>query len=261
MASLNWHLMGTRRYETGVDRGVLFLDDKVVAFPGLVSVVENPTGGNSRAFYYDGEQYLQLLGKEQFAATVNAFFTPEEFDPYDGILELARGFSVTQQTRKRFGFSYRTLIGNDTEGTNYGYKIHLVYNALAAPSDRSHRTINNSPSIDPLSWKLTTTPVVGNGYSGSHFVIDSRTLLPERLAEVEALIYGSETTDPSFPTVQQLITIFEKDATLMVIDNLDGTATISGPEEMVIAYSEQEALLSSGSIYPTSIDQAIISSS
>lgn len=211
MAELVWGSIGERYFETGVDRGVLFpTSGDGVAWNGLISVSEAPTGGEPRPYYLDGFKYLNLATSEEFAATLDAFSAPEEFDKCDGTASIHNGLFITQQKRESFGLSYRTRIGNDVDGADHGYKIHLVYNALASPSSRSHTTINDSPSPITFSWGITTAPPAITGFKPSaHFVIDSRKTPKSVLALIEGVLYGSTSTNSRLPDVEELMALFE----------------------------------------------------
>lgn len=209
MAELTWDAVGERFYEGGVDRGVLFVDGLGVAWPGLVSVSESPTGGEPRPYYLDGYKYLNLAASEEFEATIEAFSSPREFDLCEGVNSAYGGLMITQQPRKPFGFSYRTKIGNDIDGIDHGHKIHLVYNALAAPSERTHTTLGSSAEAPTRSWSVTTLAPKIYGYRPTaHFIVDSRTTPMEVMQEVEELLYGTPFTDPVMPGVTQLLDLF-----------------------------------------------------
>ena len=210
MSRLTWRNMGERFYEIGVDRGVLYVDlNPGVAWTGLVSVSESPSGGDPKPFYIDGVKYLNLASVEEFEATIVAYYSPPEFAPCDGITSIQNGLFVTQQPRKSFGLSYRSKIGNDLEGSDHAYKIHLVYNALAAPTNRSNTTIGNSNNLDAFSWSITTLAPDITGYKRTaHLVIDSRTTEPSILSTVEDILYGSESTSARLPDPDELIAIF-----------------------------------------------------
>lgn len=208
MTRLNWNASGERYYENGVDRGVLYIDNAGVAWTGLVSVAESPAGGEPRPYYLDGIKYLNLAASEEFVATINAFNSPPEFGVCDGIAAVHTGLFATQQPRRPFGLSYRTMIGNDLNA-EVGYKIHLVYNALAAPSERPNSTMNNSPEPATLSWGITTLPPSVTGFKPTaHFVVDSRYADSGALADLEDILYGSTEDDAALPTVDELIALF-----------------------------------------------------
>jgi hypothetical protein len=209
MTKLVWDAAGERFFETGVDRGVLYLSNFGYAWNGLISVSEESSGGEPQPYYVDGYKYVNVAASEEFAATIEAFSAPREFGVCDGTVEIYNGLSVTQQRRQPFGLSYRTRIGNDLDGSDHGYKIHLVYNALAAPSARNNQTIKDSPEPTTLSWSITTTPVKITAMKPtSHFVIDSRRSNPADLAALEDILYGTASTNPTFPSASELIALF-----------------------------------------------------
>jgi len=209
MTRLVWGAVGQRFFEAGTDRGVLFVDNLGVPWNGLKSVSEEPSGGGPQAYYHDGIKYLNLSQAEEFEATIEAFSAPAEFARCDGEIPLYSGLSITQQPRKTFGLSYRTRVGNDVDSTDYGYKIHIVYNSLASPSTRERRTLGVSTDPLTLSWKITTTPPAISGYRPTaHLVIDSRTTPRPILSEIEDILYGTDETISRLPTPQEIITIF-----------------------------------------------------
>ena len=212
MAVLVWGNIGERYYETGVDRGVLFpTTGDGVPWNGLVSVSEAPSGGEPRLYYFDGFKYLNLATAEEFAATIEAFSAPDEFDKCDGTASIHNGLFITQQKRESFGLSYRTRIGNDVDGTDHGYKIHLVYNALASPSSRANSTLNDSPSPITFSWGITTAPPPITGFKPSaHFVIDSRKTPRAVLGLIEGVLYGNSVANSRLPEVSELMELFEQ---------------------------------------------------
>lgn len=215
---LVWDQDGQKLYETGVDRGVLFpmsagAYEAGVAWNGLINVNESPSGAEPTALWADNRKYLELISTEEFGFTIEAYMSPEEFDACDGSKELAPGVYAGQQNRQSFGFSYRTLIGNDAEGTEYGYKIHLVYGAKAKPSARDNATVNDSPEAMTLSWECSTTPVdVPGGKPTAHLVIDSTKTTPEKMAAIEELLYGSESTASKMPTIAEVIELMKDSA-------------------------------------------------
>jgi hypothetical protein len=210
MAKLTWDGYAERFYELGIDRGVLYVGAEVgVAWTGLVSITENISGGEPRPYYIDGEKYLNLLSSEEFAATLEAFACPAEFGVCDGNVSIHTGLVATQQPRKAFGLSYRTLVGNDVDGSDHAYKLHLVYNALAAPSQRNNTTLGGSSDPLKLSWVISTKPPAITGYKPTaHLVIDSRDTDPSVLSDVEDLLYGTVSTDPTLPLPDDLIALF-----------------------------------------------------
>lgn len=213
---LEWDLDGERLYETGVSKGVLYpitngVYGKGVAWNGLSAVNESPSGGESNPIYADNIKYLDLTSAEEFGLTIEAYMSPEEFDECDGSKSIAKGVIVHQQNRKPFGFSYVTLIGNDTNGTDHGYKTHLVYGCKASPAERSHGTVNESPEAATLSWTVTTTSVkIPGAKPTAHIEIDSTKVDKEALARLESILYGSDTEEPRLPLPDELMTIFNK---------------------------------------------------
>ena len=197
MARLEWDKTGERLYETGTDRGVLYVASNGtyptgVAWNGLTGVDENPSGAEANAQYADNIKYLELRSAEDFGATVTAYTYPDEFEQCDGSAEPTEGMYIGQQARKMFGMSYRTKIGNDVDGDEHGYFIHLIYGATASPSQRSYKTVNDSPEPIEFSWEVTTTPVNITGYKPvAHIRINSTKADPEKLAVLESVLYGA----------------------------------------------------------------------
>ena len=210
MTKLNWDVQGERYYETGVSKGVLypFKEGKYtngVAWNGLTAVTESPSGAEPTPLYADNIKYLNLLSNEEFAATVEAYTYPDEFAECDGSAELAAGVSVGQQKRIQFGMSYVTKVGNDTDGQDYGYKIHLIYGALAKPSQKNYATINDNPEAITFSWELSTTPVaVPNLKPTACITIDSKKVGSDKLKKIEDKLYGTETEEATLPTPTEL---------------------------------------------------------
>ena len=215
MATLTWDATGTRFYETGVDHGVLYLLNSQgayangVAWNGLTAVTESPSGAEANPQYADNIKYLNLLSAEEFGCTIEAFTYPEAFAQCDGTVAPSAGVSIGQQTRKTFGFAYRTKLGNDIDGSDHGYKLHLIYGALAAPSEKAYSTVNDSPEALTFSWDVTTTPVDVPGYKPTaQLTIDSTKVDALALAELEAALYGSADTQPELPLPAEVIAIF-----------------------------------------------------
>ena len=210
MATLTWDVQGERYYETGVSKGVLYpfkegKYSKGVAWNGLTAVNESPSGAEPTPLYADNIKYLNLLSNEEFAATVEAYTYPDEFAECDGSAELAAGVSVGQQKRVPFGLSYVTKLGNDTDGQDHGYKIHLIYGALAKPTQKNYATINDSPEAITFSWELSTTPVaVPNMRPTACITIDSTKVTPENLKKIEDKLYGKDSEEATLPTPAEL---------------------------------------------------------
>jgi hypothetical protein len=215
---LEWDKVGERYYETGVEKCVLYVQDKGaypkgVAWNGLTAVNENPSGADTNAVYADNIKYLNLLSSEDFGATIEALMYPDEFKECNGESEIAKGVVIGQQKRKQFGLCYRTLVGNDTDGEEHAYKLHIIYGALAAPSANSYQTINDSPDTVSFSWEISTTPVNVSGKKPTALlVIDSRTADAEKLKQLEDILYGSENTEPRLPLPDEIITLMSEAA-------------------------------------------------
>ena len=214
---LVWDQTGERRYETGVSKGVLFVQNNVGAYPtgvawnGLTAVTESPSGAESNKQYADNQVYVNLLSAEEWGGTIEAFTCPDEFEQCDGSAEVLPGVKIGQQTRKAFGFTYETLIGNDTDGNNAGKKIHLVWNALAAPSERAYATVNDSPEAMTLSWEITTTPTEVEGFKPTATMsIDSTRVSAGRWKKLEDTLYGSDSTTSSLPLPGAIIALLEE---------------------------------------------------
>ena len=198
MAKLVWDKTGDRLYETGVKNGVLYIPtagvySKGVAWNGLTAVTESPSGAEATALYADDTKYLSLMSTEEFGATIEAYTYPDEFAACDGSAELADGVVIGQQKRSTFGLCYKTTIGNDTEGNDHGYKLHIIYGAMAKPSERAYASINDSPEAITFSWEITTTPVnVTGAKPTASLVIDSTKADPSKLAALEDILYGKD---------------------------------------------------------------------
>lgn len=213
MAKLMWNQVGTRFYETGVDRGVLYPNYLPgVAWNGLLSVDEDSSGGELESFYFDGIKYVDIVSNEDFKATIEAFSSPSEFAACEGQKTLSPGLFATQQPRSTFGFSYRTLIGNDLQGTDLGYKLHLVYNATAEPSSRKNQTLSGNVSPGTRQWTVYTVPPPTTTYKPTgHLVIDSTLANPTKLANLENILYGTSDSAPSLPTQSTVISTLSQE--------------------------------------------------
>ena len=214
MPKLTWDNTGERIFETGVKQGVLYpiqIDGKYtkgVAWNGLTAVTESPSGAEATALYADDIKYLNLLSNEEFGATIEAYTYPDEFAECDGSAELATGVMIGQQKRKVFGLCYRTTIGNDVDGNDHGYKLHLVYGCLAAPSEKGYSTINDNPDAITFSWEVSTTPVNVEGFKPtSQITIDSTKADPTKLAALEAVLYGGEAAEAKLPLPDEVATL------------------------------------------------------
>lgn len=222
MAALTWDKAGERVYETGVDHGVLYIPNETgvyaegFAWNGLVSVSESPSGAEPSPQYADNIKYLNLISAEEFGATIEAFTYPDEFAQCDGTASPVEGLTIGQQARKTFGMSYRTLVGNDLVGTAYGYKLHLIYGALAAPTEKAYNTVNDSPEAITFSWEVSTTPVeVPNFKPTASLTVDSTKVSPAAMKKLEDVLYGSgttTTTGPKLPTPAEVIALIGPNA-------------------------------------------------
>ena len=216
MSKLIWDASGERLYETGVKQGVLYVMNSNVygngvAWNGLTAITESPSGAESTPLYADDIKYLDLRSTEEFGATIEAYTYPDEFAACDGSASLADGVSIGQQARKMFGLCYRTTVGNDTDGTDHGYKLHLIYGATASPSEKAYETINDSPEAITFSWEITTTPVSVTGFKPTASItIDSTKADPTCLAALEEKLYGGESTEPTLPLPDEVKTIMTK---------------------------------------------------
>lgn len=214
MSKLVWDQTGEKLYETGVKQGVLYVQDKSGAYPkgvawnGLTAVTESPSGAEATALYADDIKYLNLRSAEEFGATIEAYMYPPEFAACNGEADLIPGVSIGQQNRSTFGLCYRTTLGNDVENNDYGYKLHLIYGASAAPSEKAYATVNDSPEAITFSWELTTTPVAVEGFKPTaSLTIDSTKVDAEKLAALEAILYGSESEEARMPLPNEIATL------------------------------------------------------
>lgn len=246
MAKIVWDQVDERVYETGVDHGVLYLPNNLgnyvtgVAWNGLTTVTESPSGAESNPQYADNIQYLNLISAEVFAATIEALSFPREFERFDGLGEPTEGVTVGQQTRQKFGFAYRSLVGDAVSGNKAGEKIHLVYNCVAAPSERARTTVNDSPEAMAMSWAISTTPVpVPNMDPSATLVVDSRIVDATIYAAFKDVIYGTTGVDPRLPMPAEIIAMFESGVTVATPTEPafnSGTNTITIPTVTGVTY-------------------------
>lgn len=214
MKKLTWDETGARLYETGTKMGVLYPQDESGAYPkgvawnGLMSVTESPSGAEASPLYANDTKYLELYSNEDFGCTIGAYTYPEEFAECDGSAALGKGVYAGQQPRKTFGLSYRTVIGNDVKGSDYGYKLHLIYGMKASPSEKGYSSINDSPEALEFSWECTTTPVNVDGFKPTaHIEIDSTKIDAAKLTKIEEKLYGSDSLEASLPLPDEIIVI------------------------------------------------------
>ena len=218
MAKLEWDKSGERLFETGVNQGVLYVQEgtaypKGVAWNGLTAVTETPSGAEATALYADDIKYLNLTSAEEFGGTIEAYMYPDEFKACNGEADLLDGVSIGQQARKPFGFCYRTTIGNDTDGNGHGYKLHLVYGALASVSEKAYATINDSPEAITFSWEFSTTPVTVTGHKPTSLLtVDSTKVDAEKLTLLENALYGTESEEARLPLPDEVVTLLSGNA-------------------------------------------------
>lgn len=218
MSKLVWDKTGERFYETGVKNGVLYPQAEGGTYPkgvpwnGLTAVTESPSGAEATPLYADDIKYLNLMSAEEFGATIEAYTYPDEFAECDGSASLAKGVSIGQQKRKTFGLAYKTVLGNDVDNNDYGYKLHIIYGATASPSEKAYATINDSPEAITFSWEVTTTPVNVTGFKPtSSIVIDSTKANPEKLAALEAKLFGDDSSEAMLPLPDEIATLMKED--------------------------------------------------
>lgn len=216
MAKLVFNNVGERLFETGVKNGVLYVMgdegtyENGVVWNGLTAVTESPSGAETTPLYADDVKYVVIYAAEEFGATVEAYTYPEEFEQCDGSAAISEGITIGQQTRKSFGMCYKTSVGNDVQGQDYGYKIHIIYGAKAAPSEKSYSTINDSPEAVTFSWELSTVPVPVEGHNPTAtMVIDSTRVPAEKMALIEAKLYGSEESDATLPLPNEILALIK----------------------------------------------------
>ena len=217
MAKLVWDQTGDRLYEAGVSKGVLYpiqsdgAYSKGVAWNGLSSVTESPSGAEANPIYADDMKYLNLLSAEEFSATIEAYTYPDEFAECDGSADIATGVSIGQQKRKVFGLCYRTVLGNDVDSNDHGYKLHLIYGCMAAPSEKAYTSINDSPEAITFSWEVSTTPVNVTGFKPTASItIDSTKAKKEKLTALEAILYGDESKEARLPLPDEIATLMSE---------------------------------------------------
>lgn len=267
MTKLLWDQPSERLYETGVDYGVLYIPtdgvyDTGFAWNGLTAVTESPSGAEATPLYADNIKYLNLMSVEEFGGTIEAFTYPPEFEQCDGTAAPFPGVAIGQQSRKTFGFCYRTKVGNDTEGNDYGYKLHLIYGATAAPSEKAYSTINDSPEAVPFSWEVWTTPVAvpgtnpitGKPYAPTASItIDQSKVDATALAALEDLLYGTVGTDPSLPLPAMVLALFDGTVTEVtpgIPTYVSATDIVTIPATVGVIYKVDGVVVPSGAFGP-----------
>ena len=267
MTELLWDQTGEREYETGVSKGVLYIPNNIgeyttgFAWNGLTGVTESPTGAEVTKKYADNINYLSLVSAEEFAGTIEAFTYPDEFAQCDGTSTPTPGVSIGQQSRKTFALSYQTLVGNDVEGQDFGYKLHLAYGALAAPSEKAYATVNDSPDAIAFSWKFTTTPIPISGLKPSALlVIDSTKVNAAALASLEAVLYGTAGVDPRLPTPAEVLAFFSGTVVQVVPAEPafnETTKVITIPSVTGVIYKVNGVVVAAGPMDPITSDTVV----
>jgi hypothetical protein len=235
MTKLVWDEMGSRLYELGIDRGVFYqIDGPGFAWNGLTSVVETIADSTETVHFIDGTKFLNQLSLGDYSATLQAFTYPDEFSEYDGYT----GQALTYQQRREFNLSYRSLVGNDVSGSDHAYKLHLVYNCLASPTQTEHATVGSSQTPTNFSWNITTTPIaIPNARPTAHIVIDTTRAYSGIVSIIEDILYGTAETSPRFPTIEEIIDIFADNSPFIIIDHGDGSFTAISPEDSPLAHA------------------------
>jgi hypothetical protein len=265
MAILAWDAIGERLYETGVQKGVLYVQDTDGTYPlgvawnGLTAVTESPSGAEANPIYADDTKYLNLISAEEFGATIEAYTYPDEFAQCDGSHALATGVMIGQQTRKAFGLAYRTTLGNDAEGVDYGYKLHLIYGALAAPSEKAYATINDSPEAITFSWEVSTIPVAVTDHKPTAcLTIDSSKVDAGILSDLEDILYGTAGADPYLPLPDAVATLFGGAPSAIALSSItptDGAANQLATVNIVLTFNNA---IRSEAIVVTKADGTIV---
>lgn len=265
MSKLIWDNVGERLYETGVKKGVLYPKSNDGTYPlgvvwnGLTGVTESPSGAEPTALYADDIKYLELMSAEEFGATIEAYTYPDEFAECDGSAALVAGVFVGQQRRKGFGLAYRTTLGNDTDNEDYGYKLHLIYGALATPSEKSYQTINDSPEAITFSWEVSTTPVAVTGMKPTAtLTVDSTKVDATALATLEDILYGTDVSAPRLPLPDEVAALFTAgapSAVSMTIVPLDDATGVTVDANVVLTFNNA---IASESIVVTEDDGTIV---
>lgn len=235
MTALVWDQVGTRFYEAGVDRGVLYLPSGVgIPWNGLISVTETVSGNEGTPIYFDGVKFANIMALGDFAASLKAYTYPDEFLQFEGILEVGNGLFVANQQATRFGLSYRTRIGNDVDGFDIGYKIHVLYNLTAIPTAKNFQTLAIDNRTVEFEWNVTGIPGEVAGFQPTaHLIFDTRSMGPLLVQDIENTLYGNELNDPMLPPISTLTSFIGNWVIIRITDNFDGTWTASGPDDLI----------------------------
>lgn len=239
MPTITWDALGERFYELGVDRAVLYPPNGVgVPWNGLIGVTEKLSGAESSAIYFDGVKYADTSAPGDFSGTLKAYTYPDAFAELEGTYEIGNGLFATSQQPQRFGLTYRTKIGNDEDGSDHGYKIHILYNLLAIPSQKNYQSVSTGTEVVPFEWSLTAVPSEIPGFrSTAHLIFDTRHMSPELLADVEDALYGDGISAPTLPAPSTLASFIGGWVIIRITDNGDGTWTAVGPDNLISALS------------------------
>lgn len=234
MTTLLWDQIDTRFYESGVDRGVLYLSDgKGIPWNGLISVVEKSSGGEGTPVYFDGIKYSDILPIPDYSMSLKAYTYPDEFLEFEGVIGGGNGLFVTNQPTKRFALSYRTMI-KDAESNDVGYKIHILYNLLATPSQKTYQTMSTDANPIEFEWNVTSIPDKVSGFRPSaHLILDTRKMSPLLVADIESTLYGSIANDPQLPGIATITSFIDSWVIIRITDNYDGTWTATGPASLI----------------------------
>lgn len=234
MTAITWDEVGTRVYEAGVDRGVLYLPDGGgVPWSGLISVSEKPPSSAGTPVYFDGMKYGESLALGDFSAALRAYTYPDEFLEFEGVADAGNGMYLANQRPLRFGLSYRTKVGNDTEGDEAGYKIHVIYNLTAIPSQKMYSTRPDG-SVSSFEWTVSAIPEVVPGFRPTaHVIFDTRKMTDLLISDIERTLYGDEITEPRLPAISTLVAFISDWVVIRITDNNDGTWTAEGPDDLI----------------------------
>lgn len=266
MTKIQWDQTGERLYETGVDHGVLYIPneagdyDNGVGWNGLVTVTETPSGAEANPMYADNIKYINLFSAEEFGGTIEAFTYPDEFVQFDGGALVSGGVTVGQQSRPVFGLSYRTILGNDLQSNDHGYKLHLVWGAQASPSEKGYSTINDSPEAITFSWEFTTTPLGVTGFKPTSLItVDSTKVTPANLAALELILYGTTGVDPRLPTPDEVLALFTGSATSVTPSEPGFAANvITIPSVTGVGYYVDDELVPAGPMAALSVGESVV---
>lgn len=266
MTKIQWDQTGERLYETGVDHGVLYIPneagdyDNGVGWNGLVTVTETPSGAEANPMYADNIKYINLFSAEEFGGTIEAFTYPDEFVQFDGGALVSGGVTVGQQSRPVFGLSYRTILGNDLQSNDHGYKLHLVWGAQASPSEKGYSTINDSPEAITFSWEFTTTPLGVTGFKPTSLItVDSTKVTPANLAALELILYGTTGVDPRLPTPDEVLALFTGSATSVVPSEPGFAANvITIPSVTGVGYYVDDELVPAGPMAALGVGESVV---